>query len=293
MADIFYAPCIVYGMTRFYLPPWLQAEIVRSQSVDMASPPGASNAVITDIKPNQGTQISLTVQDIPATPSTATVLKWIEDLWSHMSGREFKFFVFSDRGFPNCALQTMREQITLNPNTRLPETPIQIVSAASQPDTNLQLDFDPNYATAYPYASIVGRPTGSAAVPGSIVPVTEPASQDYSANFPGQQLGANVTGEEKRYVVGGTVGSSWDIRGIQITSAENEMATGTTTYRLSTVPIGGGGGSHVDVSIANTERFSDEVAVDIPATAGDNLYLYRIAGGGHQNPEVHFRCEAL
>lgn len=292
MAPLRYAPCIVYGSTRFYLPPWLELDETRSQQITVFSPAEADGATITGIRKNQGTEIQVRVRDIPDTPSTADVLYWFEQLWSHLSGRQFKLFIFSDRAWPNCALRSQRNVIGLGPLTMLPEIPLTIFSTANQPDTSLQLDFAGGYANDYPYAHLVGSPSGDAWEPEDLIPVTEPSIANHGGVWPGAASSVTTAGFEHRHVVGGTTGSTWRIKGIQITSAKKVSAVGTTTVRVSTAPVGGMGGSAADASISSTQVFSSETSANIQVTAGDTLYVSLHAAGNHSDVQYKIRLEA-
>jgi hypothetical protein len=288
---LYWAPTIVYGSTRFYLPPWVSARVSRSQFIDLQSVPRTNRAVITRVDKNQGTLIALDCSGVVPHSSQAEVIAWLEQIWEELSGKVFKLFLWSDRGWEECALDTHEHEIGLDPLCVLQGLTLSIRSANSAPTTSQQLVFT-DYANEYPYAALVGRPAGVAATPGVLRPVTEPSQANYGGTFHGVLGAASVAGEEHVFRVGGSAGSSWRVRGIQITSAELPVASATTTIRLSTQPIGGADPQTLDVSVASDETFSDVSPASILVTEGDALYVYATAGGGHQNLQYRFLLTA-
>lgn len=293
MPPLYYCPCIAFGATLFYLPPWITADFTRSQKVEVHTVPQTNQQLITSVRPNLGTKISLTASGVkPGQLSQASVLAWFEEIWSHLSGEDktFDLFIFSDRAWSGCALETQNESVGLEPLIVLKDARLDIVCPNTSPDTSKQLTFG-DYNSEYPYSSLVGRPLGDAVVPGTVTPIMQPSRQTLSGTFPWQQA-ATTAGQEHRFTVGGSDGSQWILESVQITWSDPGDATGDTTVRVSTAGVGGAGAA-LNATVAAGEVFSLETAGSISVTAGDPLFVFIPTAGGHQNIQYAFRLRAV
>jgi hypothetical protein len=292
MPKLYYCPAITYGGTRLYLPPWVTVKQSRKQNVEMISVPQTNSAVITSVRANQGTSLSLVCSGFKSERDQAVVLSWIEELWKGLSEKTFNLFIWSDRAWRDCALETYDHEQDLKPMTGLFNLELGIVCPNSSPDTSMQLSFT-DYANEYPYSHLAGRPVGMAVEPGTLIPEVEPAVQDQCGIFVGVCDAATAEGEEHRFRGGGSLGAQWRIEGIQVTSAEPDGATGTTTLRVSTAPIGSAG-SNLDCTVSQTSRFGAENSAGaITVTTGVTLYVFIPSAGGHQNVQYRVRLRAL
>lgn len=295
MASLYYCPAIVVGGGEpYWLPPWLRPRYSRTQSVVTHSPKGADRAIITSVTPNQGTRISLTIDRLRLQPTDAQVLSVLDDLWTMLAGqdRRFVFFEFSDRGWADCAMESF-DYSHDDPLRLVHEVGIQIFSEVSQPSTFYQLQFE-DYASEYPFAAYVGRPTGTAASPGTRIPLSQNA-MILPGTFIGIVESATVAGQEHRFTVGGVPGTQWKLEGLQITHADPVNATGTTTVRVATYGVGDVPGSHIEAAVESDEWSGDEETGDITVTTGDTLFVYVPAAGagGHQNVQFRVRLRQV
>lgn len=294
MTALYYCPAIVIGGVTWWLPPWVEVESDRSQHVELISVPQSSTALITSVQPNLGTRLSLQVSGIRAPNTQEDVLYWFEEMWDAVSGpgKVFDLFIFSDRAWRGCALESQRDKIGLDPLVLIDNTSLSIVCPYGKPDTNAQLTFS-DYNAEYPYASLVGRPRGSAVTPGGGTPVLQSSYQTLSGHFPGGQASATPEGQEVRLTVGGGAGSQWRMEKLQVVWADQEDATGTTTVRASTVAIGAGGGSQINATVSSTSYFGSVASGSITVTAGSTIYVYIPTAGGHANVQFQLWLKAL
>ena len=289
---LYYAPCIVFGATQFWLPPWITADFTRSQKVEVHTVPQTNQQFITSVRPNLGTKISLTASGVkPGELSQASVLAWFEEIWSYLSGEDktFDLFVFSDRAWSGCALETQSESIGLEPLIVLNGAKLDIVCPHTSPDTSKQLTFS-DYNSEYPYAKLVGRPLGDAADPGTVTPIIQPSLQTLNGIFT-YQPGNTVAGHEHRFTVGGSAGSAWVLEALQVTWSDPNDASGNTTVRVSTAGVGGSGAA-INATVNAGEFFSMESNGSITVAAGDTLHVFIPSAGGHQNIQYAFRLRA-
>lgn len=294
MADLYYCPAIVFESAVFWLPPWVTADITRSQTVQGVNPPQTNQYKHTSVRPNQATKINLTCAGVkPGELTQEAVLRWFEEIWTALSGEDkiFDLFLFSDRAWTGCALESQTERIGLAPLIVLQDTGLSISCESSQPDTSRQLTFT-DFNAEYPYASLVGRPLGTAVDPGTVIPVIQPSFQQLPGTFFGGLTGATSAGQEHRFSVGGATGGKWRLESLQIVGADPVDATASTSVRISTAGVGGGG-SFITATIAAGERFSVPVTANIEVTTGASLYGFATAGGGHQNVQYIARLRAL
>jgi hypothetical protein len=293
VSDLYYSPAIVIGGVTWWLPPWVDVDSTRGQSVELISVPQSSTAIITSVQPNQGTHLNLVVSGMRAPHTQEDVLYWFEEMWDALSGPEkvFDLFIFSDRAWRGCALETQRDRIGLDPLVLIENTSLSIVCPYSKPDTNAQLTFT-DYESEYPYANLVGRPRGSAVTPGGGTPLLQSSYQTPGGHFPGGDV-VTPTGQEIRVTVGGTTGSQWTLEKLQVVSADPTDATGTTTVRVSTVPIGTVGGSQINATVGSTAYFGSPASGSIAVTAGSTLYVYIPTTGGHANVQFTLWLKAL
>lgn len=294
MAPLYYCPCIVFGATQFYLPPWVDVSTTRTQKVETHTPPQTNQTLITSVRPSLGTKIQLSVSGvIKEEQSQESILRWFEEMWFYLSGEDkvFDLYIFSDRAWVGCALESQSDKIGREPLITLNDTGLDIFCPFSKPDLTKQLTFS-NYNTEYPYANLVGRPLGSAANPGTVYPVMQPSFQSLPGTFPGQASAATEAGQEHRFKVGGGLGSQWLLESIQINWADPIDAAGDSTVRVSTEGIGGLGQS-LSATVEAGEYFGPEVTGTITVTAGDDLFVWVSAAGGHQNIQYVVRLKAL
>jgi len=255
----------------------------RSQSVELTSDPNADSAAITDIRANQGSRISISADYIHGSPSAANVLSMMETVWGYLQGKEFTLHIVTDRAWTNCAVERYRTGIPREGPLNAYRAEIEIVSAQSAPNTSVQLSFA-NYASEYPYAAVVGRPSGSAATPGTAPTIVQASRQIITHTFAGIIDAATPAGQEYVFKVGGSTGSTWKIKSLHIGNMEIP-GTGTTTVRISTAGVGGAG-SNVDATCALDEYSGAEATGNITVTAGDTVYLFVTGGGGGQGVAV-------
>jgi hypothetical protein len=295
MAPLYYCPAIVSAVTPFFLPPWLDVDIVRSQTVDFQPIPQWNNGIITSVRPNQGTRINITASGVvKAEQSQASILALLEAIYANMSGEDntFTFFLYNDRGWPGCALESQREHFGYTEmHNVMQDTQLSIICPYNQPDTNLQLTFS-NFNEEYPYADIVGRPLGDAVTPGEVVALMQ-SLQTPHVFFPGQPAVTDA-GAEHRIIIGGETGSQWSLRSLQITWSNPGDASGTTTVRASTAPVGGSG-SNINATVGVSANYGAVASGAITLTAGDSIYVYIPTGGagGHANIECNLIMKAL
>jgi hypothetical protein len=281
MTALYYAPCAVYGSTRFYLPPGLAASWTESQGLTVLKPYRGDRAIVAAIEATEGITVSMSGEWMFDDPTTASVLAAWQDL-RQLKGRSFDLFLFSDEGFPGCALQSLDLEI---PRTRMEmlRFSLAVFCPASGPTTALQLPFT-DYQTEYPYAAQVGRPRGNARSGGSVM-AGQPVLQSLQVMFPGVQDETTAAGQEFRLVVGGEVGRNWVVTGLQITGAEPLGSTGETRVRASGGGVGSGSG-FVEASVASGAHFGSRATGTLVVASGSTLHCWCSTSGGHQNLQV-------
>lgn len=293
MASLYYAPCIVFGATQFYLPPWVDVSTTRTQKVETHTPPQTNQTFITSVRPSLGTKIQLSVSGVvKGEESQESILRWFEEMWFYLSGEDkvFDLYIFSDRAWSGCALESQSDKIGREPLITLNDSQLDIFCPFSKPDLTKQLIFS-NYNTEYPYANLVGRPLGNAAIPGTVIPVMQPSFQTLPGVFPGQASAVTVAGQEHKFTVGGGAGTQWLLESIQVTWADPIDATGETDITVSTEGVGGLGEA-LTATVAAGEYFGAEEAGGITVTAGDSIFVFATAAGGHQNAQYVVRLKA-
>jgi hypothetical protein len=249
-----------------------------------------NSAIIASVEDNLGARIRLTCSGIPTGGATqAQVLLWFEDIWNALHGRLFKFFLFNDRAWVDCALESQEESIGLEPLIAVQDLQLSIVCPNAAPSTSYQVTFT-NYASEYPFASLVGTPACDAVTPGGgITPVSEPSQQVYSGVFPGVLSTISTAGQEHQFTIGGTAGSVWRITGFQVTGSTS-LGSEVTTLSLSATGVGGIGEfveAELDgtlVSAAGEDYFDVE--------AGETVYVFCTGAGSANDLQYAFHAIA-
>lgn len=276
---LYWCPAIVVdGGDPFWLPPWVSASEQRSQQVEVISVPATDAAVLGEVRPNQGARISLSATYAPGTTNARTVLDLFESIWNACKGQRFVFFLFSDRGWSECALASFNPAIPLGGPLNFLQATLDIVSASSEPSTDNQLDFE-DYDSDYPHAAEVGRPAGGASSGGGSIVMVERPRQVFNGEFNGARPSASANGTEHRFVVGGSSGSLWRLKVAQITACE-DVSDEDLTLRFSTTSKAAGGGSNVDVTLDAGDRFSAAASANILFAQGSTVYVWIQASGG-------------
>ena len=289
---LYWCPCITYGATRYYLPPHTTATIRQGQTVTTVSPAQSDQFLITELRCNQGTRITLSASGNPSSPGQANVLAWLAAMWSSLKGKTFALNLWSDRGWATCALETMEHAVDLEPMIFLRDVELEIIAEEAEPSAGVQVTFD-DYNAEYPYAAEVGLPAGYAADPGGgFVVVVQAAQQSFAGVFTGVVGAETVAGEEHRFTVGGAAGSKWRLKGAQVVSANPALSTNATTVNVSTQPVDGSGGYTLTQSVANGAHSGAVAAGNIQVTAGAVLYAFVENAGGHADVVIRFWLEA-
>lgn len=288
---IYYCPCISHGHTRLYLPP--QVEVLpeqRGQSVVVRENPFSTDAKITLVAPNKGARIPVEVKRwVLAGGNVAAVLALYESIWAMCAGRLVQLNIWSDRGWPRCALESMEFPHTLEPMETVRDLRLTFVSETMTPTAGAAIAFD-DYADEYPYAASVGRPGGDP-ITGDPSPM-QTVNLTYGGTFHGVAHDTTEAGDEHRFTLGGIPGSVWRITGLKVVHAESFGSDGTTTVRLATAGVGGGGSS-ITASVASGEQAGAATSGSFTASAGATLYAFLDAAGDHQNVQYHFRAELV
>lgn len=289
---LYFCPRVAWdgGASYLWLPPWMSADETVEQTVVVREPAFGSSAIISAIQPNRGTSITINVNDYLVSPATqATALNWKRIVWAACKGRLVRLNMWSDEGWGECALRRLSFKHTQEPLVRLRDFNLQFVATASEPSTDYAITFD-DYDDDYPYASVVGRPTGTAAT-GTPVE-NESMRVPFGGEFFGQQSATTTAGQEQTFTIGGAAGGSWKITKLQITSADILEADGTTTVTVSDAGVGGGG-STITASVGAAARSSSLGSGSFNVAVNTALKVFISAAGNHQNVQFKFECEAL
>lgn len=291
MASLYWCPCVEFGSTRVWFPPWVKFSVSRSQSVEAIPVPRTESLVIPSVEPNQGCKITLDCSGVAeAGETTIAALAFIETLWAACKGRTFRLRLWSDRAWLVCALETMSEDYDGRPLRLIDGLKFSIISASAVASTTSQITFG-TYASEYPFAAVVGRPTGTAESPGGPVISMEAPRQSFCGQFPGIQEAITVSGQEHVYTVGGSVDSTWRVKALQVTSSTVIGATATVVI-ASTEGVGGAG-STLEATLPDDAYFGDPANGYFDVTAGDSIYVFIDTAGGAQDVQYILHLEAL
>lgn len=278
------------GASYLWLPPWFSAVENVEQTVVVREPAFGDAAIISAIQANRGAQITINVDDYLVSPQTqANALNWKRVIWAACKGRLVRLNIWSDEGWGECALKRLSFNHTRDPLVRLRDFNLQFHATTSEPSTDYAITFD-DYDDDYPYADVVGRPTGDAATG---TPVEDETMRvPFGGKFFGQQSAVTAAGNEHVFTIGGAAGGSWKITKLQITHADKFEADGTTTVTVSDMGVGGGG-STITASIGSTAQSSSLGSGSFNVAVGTDLKVFITAAGNHQNVEFKFECEPL
>lgn len=97
-----------------------------------------------------------------------------------------------------------------------------------------------------------------------------------------------TSGWEHRFIVPGATGATMRLKGIQVFAADPSDAADVTSVRVSTVVIGGSG-STATATLGSTDKSTAVSTCNITFTAGDTVYVFVTAAGGHQN--IQYKLE--
>jgi hypothetical protein len=282
---IYYTPAVVVGGTPYFLPPWVDVEITRSQRVSMVSPPRTGNAVITSVSKNAGARISITAAGVPDAQSQAAVLAWLNQVWEALSGEDktFDLFIYSHEAWAGCALESQSESYGTKLMLAIEDLRLDIICPNDAPDPTRQLNFT-NFNAEYPFADVVGRPLGDADEPEVPTIIMQPSIQNISGIFAGQHFDAG--GSTFKFIVGGNAGSRWKLGSLAITSAENFDASDSSKVKIS-VGEYEDDETGIEAEISETQTSSGRVTGNIEVTAGDSLFVFLTKANGHSNIQFH------
>lgn len=293
---LYYCPAIKYGTTTVWLPPGLRITTARSQEVRAYPIPRTSSAVIGSVTPNQGMSIRIEVDELANPVTQAKALEVIRSLWTHMKGRTFTLWIFSDRAWVGCALRDLDDDTLAGdgPSVRI-RARLEIYCPYNEADTSQQLAFD-DYDEDYPYAAFVGRPLGDAVSPtdpeeGVIVPT---AQQTFPGKFEGL---AEVTpnGGGHRFIVGGPAGSQWRVkraivsRALVVDSEADETELTVSDVDVDDMP----GAKELVFTVAGGVSNGAVATGNLLFTAGDEVFVHITASdGGHADVQFVVMLEA-
>lgn len=147
-------------------------------------------------------------------------------------------------------------------------------------------DLTVSLSAASPYDNLVVN--NPAAGEGSSIPVVTKAFESFSVMFP-KLAAATVAGEEYRIPLP-SPGQTWQVTRLAILGVSGAMGSGTTTVRLATAGVGGGGQA-MDVSIDETETRA-ETTSGFSVAGGNTLHCFLTAGGVHSDVQVLVQYEA-
>lgn len=292
MPPLYWAPCIVYGSTRYYLPPSISISDSWGQSIEVISPKYTSRAIIAEIHDNQPVKLSLDAKTNVRSDSTQReVLDWFYEIRTQFRARKFALYLFHDRAYQVCALESSDFTIDRKPllakNVSLQITSEGLMTAAVE-----SLTFPNGYDIDYPYAHLVGRPLGDADDTG-VVPVMTTPFQTPSGQFSGVIESESAEGDEQSVVIGGSTSSRWLLDSIQITAADNTTATDDTIISASLEPYDAGNPpASVSSTITSAQKFGDKsLAMGTELVAGNRIYVRVAQGGGHSNVQytIHLK----
>lgn len=283
--NIYYCPAVVIGGTPYFLPPWVDVDITRSQRVSIVNPPRTSNAVITSVTKNAGARISITASGVPDAQSQAAVLAWLNQVWQALSGEDktFDLFIYSHEGWAGCALETQSESYGTRMMLAVEDLRLDIVCPNDAPDPTRRLSFT-NFNAQYPFADKVGRPLGDADEPEVPTVIMQPSIQNISGIFAGQHFDAGAV--SFKFIVGGNAGSVWKLSSLMITNAENFDASGTSTVKIS-VGDYAEDEAGISASVTSAQSSSGRVSGNLEVTAGDTVFVFLTVANGHSNIQFH------
>lgn len=287
MATPYWNPAATYGAgQRLWLPPWVEVDTNQAQEIGIESPARADSALVTSIAKNRGVEIDLTIPDYLTSPAQqATALGWLRDIWSALAGREFTLNVWSTEGWEDCVLLDLSNKIGLEPYVRLRARlriycPHPISSLAAGISWANLADYQANY----PFADVVGLPTGD--VDGStpadlITPMTY-----FSGTFHGK-VAETAAGDGFAFTVPGSGSDTYRVTALQVTQAQNFLATGSTVVTVSSADVGGGGDT-IASTLADSAKRTAAGSTYFDVAGGSTVYAFVSLDGDHSDVQFQF-----
>jgi hypothetical protein len=259
----------------------LAVDWTESQGLQILKPYQANRAIVAAIETTEGQTVNLSGEWWAASPTTKSMLDF-HDTLRELKGREFDLFLYSDRGFRDCVLESISLEYPANGGGR---TVFQanIFCPEPGPTTAIQLSFS-DYNLEYPYAAEVGRPTGDAASGGGTVS-GQPVLQTVNLQFPNVQDAVGVNGQEIRWAVGGETGRTWRVISVQVAAAEPAEATGASSFKVSAGSVAAASG-FVECTVGQNAHFGSVQAGTLDVLSGSTLYAWCSVAGGHANVQV-------
>lgn len=284
MAPLYWSPCIVYGATRYYIPPSISVSDSWGQDVEVLSSPYQNQAFITEVHDNQPVRLSLDpMAPVRQNSTSREVLDWMYEIRNQLRGKTFALYLFSDRGYRKCAMESCDLDI---PRTTLVQRScsIQIVAEEMMTTALQELTFPNGYDVDYPYAHVVGRPLGESSGGGPI-PVTVNPYQTPSGFFSGVQASVTPVGEDQSFVVGGGPTSLWTLESVQITGADYTDAIDDTVVTISILPYDGVNPvPEISSRIEPGQKFGTvSGSLSTPIPAGTRIYARVSEAGEHSD----------
>lgn len=274
---VYYCPCLVSANgQRLYLPPGVTLSQGTSQAVKTVSIPGQPQKLITDVNPNQGSTLKLDFTEVFRNGNAALVLDRLRQIWNFAKGRTLKLYIYSDRCFKWCALESLDHKRDSTPLLWLTDLSASFVceSDVEVPDN---LSFIHGYETDYPYAAMVGNVSISGDDPTVDPDVEVKAMQVLNGIFVGMAESATPAGEGLSFVIGGTSGGTWKLVGVQITGADNAGATGSTVIRFTD------GTNSVNATVAAGSTYGSLATSGAIVSTGGSIYASILTAGLHSN----------
>lgn len=295
MPSKYLSPCITYnaGASRLWLPPWVVSPYEFRQTVKAYPVARGTQALITSVAPNLPGEIRL---DFPlaflSTRDAKTVLDFYDSIVTVCSGAKVQLNTWNDVGWGACALEEMTAS-ELEITNRLEvvrNLRMRFISETMRPSTDYAIAFadDTEYEATYPYASNTGRSHGDATSGSPLVVTT--VRQSHSGHFAGMISGTTAAGDEHVIRIAGASGSTWTLTNFQATASPTDLATGTTTLRLATAGVGGGG-STIDLNIGSSAKYASPGAGEFTVAVDSDVYVFITAAGGHTNVQYKFDAE--